>query len=807
MGPERPSLADVSHEDAARSSFYRLRNKGSNTSLESEALLDHRDQGPLQTRRHSIMQGGFYSPRSSQPFNRSSPSHRPSTAFPFPTTKRSDGSRSKLTRSERVENEDEDSADDRTPLMGSSIKRDSPRFGGYGGLSSIVSPGIRFAERIRRRSSASSNSTRRKAGSRPPTNQQRQDDYDVNNPPSVPGSPRLESDMGFDDVMLTGDLDRQNSRTSDREPGPLSRDALIPIDDRSGSGDRGYQMSSPPSPKDTVSRLDEHPAERDVCFPQDLMSEIGREEYAHPTEGPSRARRRRKKPWPNISVLEEWSAQEKEQRTIEGIRARKISEPLLVDGRLRPQKRVWHREDDDAPFRFTYFNEEFQSTLHAHTLSELLQEGQSFRDLFIPEPPVLSDDSSDEDEAVPANANGSGGRFLASPIPEASEMSRQGSRISHKANSSGETTGEATPAQSSTPRAKEKRYGPRPVFWLDILNPTEAEMKVITRAFGIHPLTHEDVMMQEAREKVELFHNYYFVNYRTFEQDTNSVDYLQPVNIYCIVFREGVISIHFSMTPHMANVRRRIRQLRDYLILSSDWIAYAIIDDITDVYAPLIQSIEDEVDDIDDAILRMHSTGPGEGKESKLMNDLKSKFDFGDEKQSEHGDGTAGDSGGHMLRRVGETRKKVMALYRLLGNKADVIKGFAKRCNEQWEVAPKTEIGLYLGDIQDHIITMTGNLSHYESLLSRAHGNYLAQINIRMNERAEQTNDVLGKLTVLGTIVLPMNIITGMWGMNVLVPGQDTESLYWFWGITAGLVVFGITCFFICKRYLNMEFL
>ena len=50
-----------------------------------------------------------------------------------------------------------------------------------------------------------------------------------------------------------------------------------------------------------------------------------------------------------------------------------------------------------------------------------------------------------------------------------------------------------------------------------------------------------------------------------------------------------------------------------------------------------------------------------------------------------------------------------------------------------------------------------------------------------MNERQEQTADVLGKLTVLGTIVLPMNIITGMWGMNVLVPGQDTENLYWFW--------------------------
>lgn len=66
-------------------------------------------------------------------------------------------------------------------------------------------------------------------------------------------------------------------------------------------------------------------------------------------------------------------------------------------------------------------------------------------------------------------------------------------------------------------------------------------------------------------------------------------------------------------------------------------------------------------------------------------------------------------------------------------------------------------------------------------ILSRAHSNYLAQINILMNERQEKTADVLGKLTVLGTIVLPMNIICGMWGMNVKVPGQDIDNLWWFW--------------------------
>lgn len=70
-----------------------------------------------------------------------------------------------------------------------------------------------------------------------------------------------------------------------------------------------------------------------------------------------------------------------------------------------------------------------------------------------------------------------------------------------------------------------------------------------------------------------------------------------------------------------------------------------------------------------------------------------------------------------------------------------------------------------------------------------------------MNERAEQTADVLGKLTVLGTIVLPMNIITGMWGMNVWVPGQDLEhNLVWFWCITAGLFGFGLSCYFVAKK-------
>ena len=56
---------------------------------------------------------------------------------------------------------------------------------------------------------------------------------------------------------------------------------------------------------------------------------------------------------------------------------------------------------------------------------------------------------------------------------------------------------------------------------------------------------------------------------------------------------------------------------------------------------------------------------------------------------------------------------------------------------------------------------MTQNLNHYEKILSRTHSNYLAQISIEMTDANNQINEVLSKLTALGTILIPMNLITG----------------------------------------------
>jgi Mg2+ and Co2+ transporter CorA len=233
------------------------------------------------------------------------------------------------------------------------------------------------------------------------------------------------------------------------------------------------------------------------------------------------------------------------------------------------------------------------------------------------------------------------------------------------------------------------------------------------------------------------------------------------------------LQFRFQDLPHPHNVRRRIHQLKDFIRVTPEWINYALIDDITDSFAPLIQHTELEVDSIDDLVLVLNG--------------------------SEQND---------MLRRIGSCRKTVMQLLRLLGPKADVLRGLIKRyedkakevsynnnirlrethatapgatgtgidsVQEQDEVKVHHEVTLYLGDIQgkrkknksthlfkqfykniDHILTMLQNVNHYDLILGRAHRNYLGQISIELSQAGNTTNEVINRLTFFATIIVPL---------------------------------------------------
>ncbi|KAL2022291.1 hypothetical protein VTK56DRAFT_5689 [Thermocarpiscus australiensis] len=307
------------------------------------------------------------------------------------------------------------------------------------------------------------------------------------------------------------------------------------------------------------------------------------------------------------------------------------------------------------------------------------------------------------------------------------------------------------------------------VWWLNMNRPSEEEVRAVCRAFGIHPLTVEDITQQESREKIELFPSYYFACFRSFyievDEETKEKEFV-PFNIYVVVFREGTLSFSYANNSHASHVRKRITMLKDYVSLSSDWICYALIDDIVDSFAPVISKLEADTDQIEDEVFIART-----------------------------------DDMAQFLRKIGTARKNTMALMRLLGGKADVLRGFTKRCNENYKVTPRMDIGLYLGDIQDHVVTMMNNLGHFEKMLSRAHSNYLAQISIDGIAQGTHTNRVLSKITLLASVIVPLNVVTGLFGMNVHVPWSNLESLAPFFGILSFLIAFCIVALLLAWRY------
>ena len=188
-------------------------------------------------------------------------------------------------------------------------------------------------------------------------------------------------------------------------------------------------------------------------------------------------------------------------------------------------------------------------------------------------------------------------------------------------------------------------------------------------------------------------------------------------------------------------------------------------DNIVDSFAPVITRLERDTDQIDDEVYLART-----------------------------------DDMAVFLRKIGSARKNANALMRLLGGKADVLRGFTKRCNENYMVTPRMDIGLYLGDIQDHVVTMMTNLGHFDKMMSRAHSNYLAQISIDGIIQGTHTNRVLSKITLIASIIVPLNVITGVFGMNVEVPWRSVDNLNPFWGIIGFLVAFVIIVLAIARR-------
>ena len=122
---------------------------------------------------------------------------------------------------------------------------------------------------------------------------------------------------------------------------------------------------------------------------------------------------------------------------------------------------------------------------------------------------------------------------------------------------------------------------------------------------------------------------------------------------------------------------------------------------------------------------------------------------------------------GKMLKRIAMSRKLIMGLSRLLIPKTDVVRGLRKRIRDEAlslgnaEPGQRHDINIYLGDLQDHIITMQQTLHFFDTMLSHDHPAYLGVLRLAY-EAAKIGNDkAIVRLYIVTLVFLPINIFCG----------------------------------------------
>ena len=102
---------------------------------------------------------------------------------------------------------------------------------------------------------------------------------------------------------------------------------------------------------------------------------------------------------------------------------------------------------------------------------------------------------------------------------------------------------------------------------------------------------------------------------------------------------------------------------------------------------------------------------------------------------------------------------------------------------------------LYFDDIVDAAERIWDLLDNYKEVVEALEDTNESVISHRQN-------DVLRVLTIFSVVLLPLTLITGLFGMNVRFPGFESAAA--FWGIVAAMVVLlvGLIGFFRYKRWL-----
>jgi magnesium transporter len=137
--------------------------------------------------------------------------------------------------------------------------------------------------------------------------------------------------------------------------------------------------------------------------------------------------------------------------------------------------------------------------------------------------------------------------------------------------------------------------------WVGLYRPDAAEMREIAQALGLHPLAVEDTLKGHQRAKLERFGDMTFMVLQParYMDESETVEFGE---VHVFVGPGYVITVRHAENPNLAAVRHRLEANPHLLSLGPYAVVWAVCDDIVDQYLPVVDGVENDVDEIEDQL-------------------------------------------------------------------------------------------------------------------------------------------------------------------------------------------------------------
>jgi magnesium transporter len=294
--------------------------------------------------------------------------------------------------------------------------------------------------------------------------------------------------------------------------------------------------------------------------------------------------------------------------------------------------------------------------------------------------------------------------------------------------------------------------------WIHLDQPDALFAGMLSGRFGWHPLDVEDVMSKRQRPKVDDYaEEGYLFGVLHFPVYDRTIQRLNAAELDFFIGPDYLVTLPTVELLPVTRLFRRCeedRTFREQLFSKgSGRLLYEVLDDLFDYCFPILDKIGHKLDSLEDDVF--------EGRSEEVVRD------------------------------ISNVKQEIISYRKIVKPERSTLRLLERHVGR---FLPE-ELELYFDDVVDATERIWDILDNYKEVVEALESTNESVISHRQN-------DVLRVLTVFSVVLLPLTLITGIFGMNVRFPGFDTAWAFWTVTVVMVMVLCGLLGFFRYKRIL-----